>query len=252
MISLCCPTRGRPDRFKHMVRSARMTAKQPFEVIAWLDEDDETAAEYPQDPAVRYGLGPRPYIDGSLCTSGLWSKAWELATGDIAMLAADDIMFHTPGWDIAVEREFAKVSDKILMVYADDGTARKAPVNPFVHRRWIEAAGFTPPDFQGWFGDEWLWTIAAELGRVRFLKRVRIAHFQRVGSDATYRDGEAAREAVGGWRGMRERFYSATMVRQRDAQTARLAALMESGPLPFPEPLPEWLAEAMTWSMAAR
>lgn len=252
MISLCVPSRGRPKRFKEMLRSARATAKQPFEVCAWLDDDDTTTDEYPDDPAVRYGSGPRPYVDGSLCTSGLWSKAWELATGDIAMLAADDIHFHTPGWDVAVERAFAEVPDRILMVYADDGTKRKAPVNPFVHRRWIETVGFTPPDFQGWFGDEWLWTIAAELGRVKFLKQVRIAHFQRVGSDATYRDGEAAREAAGGWRGMRDRFFSSEMVARRDAQMAQLTEVMESGPLPIPEPVPEWLTEAVAWSLAAR
>jgi hypothetical protein len=233
-----------------MLRSARATAKRPFEVCAWLDDDDPSV--YPTDPIVRYGSGPRPYVDGSLCTSGLWTKAWDLATGDIAMLAADDILFHTPGWDVAVEEAMAAVPDRIVMVYADDGTRRKAPVNPFVHRRWIEAAGFTPDGWQGWFADEWVWTLAANLGRVKFLKQVRIAHFHRPRSDATYRDGEAAREAVGGWRGMRERFYEPDMVRRRDVQLEHLASLMTSGPLPLPDPVPDWLSESVTLSLAAR
>jgi hypothetical protein len=232
-----------------MLRSAKATAAGEFEVCAWLDDDDPS--DYPEDPLVRYGRGPRPYVAGSLCTSGLWSKAWKLATGDIAMLAADDILFHTPGWNAAVEAEFAAVPDRILMVYADDGTRRKAPVNPFIHRRWIEAAGFTPDGWQGWFSDEWIWQLAAELGRVRFLKQVRIAHFQRKGSDATYRDGEAAREAVGGWQGMRERFFSPEMVARRDVQLRDLAALMDSGPLPLPDPVPDWLTESVTRSLVA-
>lgn len=250
MISLCVPTRGRPKRFREMLRSAQMTARAPFEVCAWLDEDDDSV--YPQHSSIRYGRGPRPYVDGSLCTSGLWNDAWSLATGDIAMLAADDILFHTPGWDVAVEEAFAEVDDRILMVYADDGTKRKAPVNPFVHRRWIEAAGFTPPDFQGWYGDNWIWTMAAELGRVRFLKQVRIAHFQKRGSDDTYKDGERARDAVGGWRGMRDRFYSPEMMQRRDSQMSKLAELMTSGPIPFPDPVPDWLTESVTLSLAAR
>jgi hypothetical protein len=233
-----------------MLRSAKATAAQPFEVCAWLDDDDPS--DYPEDPVVTYGRGPRPYVDGSLCTSGLWTKAWELATGDIAMLAADDILFHTPGWDVLVEEAFAAVPDRILMVYADDGTKRKAPVTPFVHRRWIEAAGFTPPDFQGWFADEWIWQLAAELGRVTFLKQCRIAHIQKRGSDDTYRDGEAAREAVGGWQGMRERFFSPEMVDRRHDQLVRLATLTDGSRLPFPEPVPDWLTEAVTRAMAVR
>jgi hypothetical protein len=232
-----------------MLRSAKATAAHPFEVCAWLDDDD--LSDYPDDPIVRYGRGPRPYIDGSLCTSGLWSKAWDLATGDIAMMAADDILFHTPGWDAAAEAEFAAVPDRILMVYADDGTKRKAPVNPFIHRRWIEAAGFTPDDYQGWFADEWIWQLAAELGRVTFLKQCRIAHIQKRGTDTTYRDGEAAREAVGGWQGMRERFFSPEMVARRDVQLSKLAALMDSGPLPLPDPVPDWLTESVTRSLVA-
>jgi hypothetical protein len=252
MISLCVPTRGRPARFRDMLGSARRTTRTPFEVCAWMDDDDDTASLYPKDSYVHYGSGPRPYIDGSLCTSALWNRAWEMASGDIAMMASDDILFHTPGWDVAVEEAFAEVPDRILMVYADDGTKRKAPVSPFIHRRWIEAVGFTPPDFQGWYADNWVWTLAAELGRVRFLKLIRIAHFQKKGSDATYRDGEKARDAVGGWRGMRDRFFSPEMMQRRDAQLETLAGLMTSGALPLPDPVPDWLTESVTLSLAAR
>src|SRR5439155_25360991 len=80
MISLCVPSRGRPGRFATMLRSAKATAAGEFEVCVWLDDDDPS--KYPEDRMVRYGSGPRPYIDGVLCTSGLWSKAWDLATGD--------------------------------------------------------------------------------------------------------------------------------------------------------------------------
>lgn len=246
-ISLCCPTRGRPERFAAMVRSAKATAAGPFQVCVWLDEDDPTAHDYhyDRDIDIRFGTGPRPYIDGSLCTSGLWTEAWSLATGDIGMLAADDIVFRTPGWDAAVEAEFAAVEDRILMVYGDDGTKRKAPVNPFIHRRWIEAAGFTPPDFQGWFADEWIWVLAAAVGRVRFLPELRIRHLQNRGSDATYRDGEAAREAVGGWQGMRERFYLPEMVARRDGHLAALRAMLTDTRIPLPDPAPGWLTEAL-------
>ena len=251
-ISLCVPTRGRPERFAAMLRSAKATAHAPFQVCVRLDDDDPTNHRYAydRDIDIRFTTGPRPYIAGSLCTSGLWNEAWSLATGDIAMLASDDIVFRTPGWDTKVQAAFEAVPDRILMVYADDGTKRQAPVNPFVHRRWIEAAGFTPHDYQGWFADEHVWVLAAELGRVVFLDDVRIAHLQRRGSDATYRDGEAAREAVGGWQGMRERFYSPEMVSRRQVQLEALRALQTDSGVVLPTPAPGWLSEALERSGA--
>lgn len=250
-MSLCVPSRGRPERFQQMVRSATITARGPIEFCVWLDEDDDTAPRYPRGPHIRYGSGERPYVDGSLCTSGLWSKAWELASGEIAMLGADDIIFRTPGWDTKVTEAFDAVVDRIVMVYGDDQSRRKAPVNPFLHRRWIEAAGFTQPDWQGWMADEEIWTLAAILGRVVFLPDVRIVHVQRRGSDATYREGEAAREAVGGVVGMRERFYSPAKVARRNDQLAKLGALKIDDELMLPEPYPPWLTESLERSMAA-
>lgn len=227
-----------------MVRSATLTARGPIEFCVWRDKDDPTV--YPKGPHITYGIGERPYIDGSLCTSGLWSKAWTLASGEIAMLAADDIIFRTPGWDTKVAAAFDAVPDRIVMVYGDDGSrARKAPVNLFVHRRWIDAAGFTPPDFQGWFADEWIWQMAAELGRVVFLQDMLIQHLQRGGSDQTYRDGAAARAAVGGQDGMRDRFFSPVMVRRRAAQMWELHALMGDEGVMLPDPMPGWLQQSL-------
>jgi hypothetical protein len=245
MISLCVPTRGRPERFANMVQSARQTAAGPIEICAWLDDDDES--RYPRNEGILYGSGPRPYVNGSLCTSGLWNKAWSLASGDIAQLVGDDFVYRTPGWDTRVEALFYAVPDKILMAYADDGTARKAPINPFLHRRWIEAVGFVPDGWQGWFGDEWIWVLATELERIVFLSDVRILHVQRHGSDDTYRDGEAARAAVGGWQGMRERFYQPAQVAARREQLDVLQSLKADDRVLMPDPKPVWLLEALRW-----
>jgi hypothetical protein len=94
--------------------------------------------------------------------------------------------------------------------------------------------------------------MAAELGRVVYLRGIRIAHFRRGGSDPTYREGEAAREAVGGWEGMRSRFYSPEMIHRRDLQIAALRERMTGPALPTPEPVPPWLTESLVLTEAAR
>jgi len=245
VISLCVPTRERPDRFQTMFQSAVKTAQGPIEVCAFLDANDQSFPRYPVDPRVRYGTGERPYVDGVLCTSELWTSAARLASGDILMLAADDITFETHGWDTAVKAAFADVPDGILLVYADDGTRRKLPVLPFVSRRWVETVGeFTPAGFQGWYSDTWLWEIAAELRRVAFLESVLIRHHQREWQDMTRRAGEAARASEGGLEGIRVRFDNDENRARRAAQAALLRAKMD-GPDVLPDTLPRWLKELL-------
>jgi len=233
-----------------MLESATRTASGKIEVVGWQDEDDPTAAQYPQEGVI-YGRAPRP-LDGKFVQmSGLWTRAWELATGDVAMLCGDDVIFETPGWDDAVSRAFEAVPDRILMVYADDGSPRKAPVLPFVSREWIDAAGFTPPDLQGWFADEWLWSMAAEVRRVVFLDGVMIRHNQ-LGGDRTYRDGAAARQRQGGLQGMRHRFYFPEAVARRDELVAKLRTVMRPGSDLVPTPIPKWFTQSVKQAAAAR
>lgn len=250
MISICVPTRGRPDKFARMLHSAKATADGPFEVCAWLDDDDRTRDRYPQDPIVRYGSGPREFVDGVPTMSYLWTRAWGLASGDIAMLCGDDSVFRTRGWDTAVEAEFAKIPDRIAMIYTDTGKRNNfndhEPCNPFVSREWIDAVGyFTPPGFQGWFSDVWVWCLAAEIGRAVYLPDILIDHVRLRGSDDTYRDGEEARKAVGGWNALIRRFYSPAMVAERDEQADRLRAVMQSTQELVPSPTPAWFTQSL-------
>lgn len=241
MISLCVPTRGRPDRFNRMLHSAKAMATHNIEVCAWFDDDDETAALYPNDWDVHYGRGPREEH-----MSNTWNRAWSLASGDIAMLASDDIIFETRGWDIAVEQAFAQVRDRILMVYTAGDVPRQWPILPFVSREWIDAIGeLTPPNYPGWFADNFIWSIAAELKRCIFLPNVTIMHEQLKGSDQTYRDAERSRRDAGGLRGLEARFYSPGEIAVRDAHVIALLGEMTSSAAHMPSPLPNWARDSL-------
>lgn len=170
MITLCCPTRERPERFAEMVASARDTATNHIEIIAVLDVDDPRADDY---------SGSVCYIKSApeSVHSDLWNQAWRYGTGDTAGLVGDDVVFRTPGWDVAVADSFALWPDRIGMVYTENGTRENRPEHPFVSREWINAAGFfTPPYFRSWFADRWLWEVSAAVGRRHYLKGVVIEH----------------------------------------------------------------------------
>lgn len=158
------------------------------------------------------------------------------------MLCGDDVIFHTAGWDERVREAFRSVPDRIVMVYAN-AVSDPRPVLPFVSREWIEAAGFVPDDLQGWFADEWIWSMAADVGRAIRLPDVVIEH-QQLGDDATYARGQETRKEMGGLSSMRREFYSVDMVERRDRLTGKLRAAMGTQVLPMVDHPNDWVIKS--------
>lgn len=182
-ISLILPTRQRPDRMERLWSSVKNTIKSQdyIELCFYIDEDDELSInkikEMCQDKRIKYMIGPR------IVLSDTWNKAYEnLATGDIIMLCADDIVFRTKNWDEYIRNEFLKYEDKILYVYTKDGYADELwGTHPFVSRKWIELVGyFLPPYFPCDFVDSWLNNLASKINRRVYLPNVYTEHMHPV------------------------------------------------------------------------
>ena len=256
MISLLTPTRERPDRFKKMYQSAKQMADGEFEVVAVLNKEDPTADRYPKADNISYVRVPKP-ADNKL--SGLWNEAAKNASGDILMMCADDFVFTAMGWDRLLEGAFAAVPDGIVMVYGNDGSPRRAPIAPAVTRKWFEICGeFTPKHLQGWFSDEWIWSIAAELHRVIYIPELTFTHEQAAERDPALMEQVKQRGAEGGIDGMRRAFYSAPEVRKRDERVAKLRretrGTLELIPVAHDDPdeAPGWYSQSLSWAAGAR
>lgn len=170
MISVLCPTRGRPQQFNQMLESIRKTTRTLVETFARFDGDDKTVEEATRgrswNPSLCWTIGMR------ISLSEIWNECANRALGDLLMLCADDVVFQTPGWDVMVEQAFEECPDKILCVYGDDGGphGKEFASLPIVSRAWVETVGyFTPPGFAGDFCDTWIQDIALALGRRKFL-----------------------------------------------------------------------------------
>lgn len=163
MISILCPTRKRPAQLARMVQSVRATAKTAVEIVAYVDDDDQS---YPADCASKVVRGPR------IILTDCWNRCADVAQSDIFLQGNDDIIFRTPGWDVIVEKAFAEYPDKIVLVFGDDGTHKmgNCSPHPFLHRRWMETLGyFVPPYFSSDFGDLWNCQLACAIGRSKRL-----------------------------------------------------------------------------------
>lgn len=192
-ISLLCPTRKRPELMLKMARSALSTG-QNFEFVFYIDEDDQltdSGIEQLPKEIVQVVRGPR--IPCGQC----WNKAYDVCTGDIVMMCADDLLFHTQGWDTIVSAEFEAVPDRILFLFGNDGIqGDRLGTHGFVHRRWCETLGyFVPPYFMSYYNDTWLDQLGHLCGRRKWLKDLNIEH---VHPSAGKRPMDETSNALGG------------------------------------------------------
>ena len=110
MISLCVPSRGRPERAKMMRESAMDTAKDKdnLEIVWYLNEDDKSLPKYQSYFWPNVKIGPHQ----STCMS--WNQCAGRATQPIVALMGDDVLFKTKHWDLEIKKEFDTLRDSIL------------------------------------------------------------------------------------------------------------------------------------------
>ena len=178
MISICTPTRGRPESFKKMCLSVLENASNlnDIEFVVYRDNDDESAYEY---------VGNHKEIRGErLYADPTYNMCQKVATGPIYMFVPDDIIFETKDWDEQVKNVFDKFADKIIAVYFDNGTGFAFGVG-CLHKNWIDTVGyFLNPDLCR-RGDVWISRIAKNLNRRVFLRRV-VYKDQNITEDQTH------------------------------------------------------------------
>lgn len=116
-ISFLLPTRGRPALVQRLFRSIVETATvlDRIEVVLYIDEDDVDSHSLDSpDFHVAKIIGP-------ISTMGAYNSAClEKARGDVIILANDDMVIKTPGWDNRIIAMNAEFEDQIYLGYAND------------------------------------------------------------------------------------------------------------------------------------
>lgn len=162
MISLLCPSRGRPEQLKRFFHSAKDTADMPdeIEIVTYIDDDDKS-----YDDVILRGLvrikGPRQTMSKN------WNDCQIHASGPIYGLMGDDILFQTEGWDTFIKQNFEYYPDGIAYLYGNDGSPHtNFGTHGFLHKNWVDAVGyFVPPYFVSDYCDTWLNDVAKIINR---------------------------------------------------------------------------------------
>jgi len=225
MISVLCPSRGRPVFARELLESIRATAVLQFvELILRLDDDDPHLGEYLDQVTgtdVNVIVGPRVIL------SQCWNEAAGKALNDVMMLCGDDIRFRTPGWDDYVCQAICSVPDRILLVHGRDGIQDdRVATHPFLHRRCVETTGyFCPPLFSSDYNDMWLTEVADLIGRRRYLDHVYTEHLHPVVGKHYLDQTHLERLARHRWDDC-DRIYTDT-VQDRHADADKLRAVLQ-------------------------
>jgi hypothetical protein len=228
MISLCCPSRGRPDNVRRLISSARDTAanKKEIEFVFYFDDDDEISKPLLADSSIFDGqlavgiVGARTVL--SECSNVCAAKA----RGEILQYCGDDIVFRTQNWDRLVTRAFAAVPDRILLVYGRDGIQdENLATHGFLHRRWVDTLGYLcPPYFSSDWSDTWLSEVAMSIGRLAYVPELYTEHMHFWNGKAPLDQTHLERLERGARDKVQALYAEKALERQRDA--AKLLEVM--------------------------
>lgn len=176
MISILCPSRGRPQSLHRLLQSIQATASnlREIEVLIYLDQDDKSTTEhdYADYSFARFLRGNRMWM--SLIQNFLYSQS----SGEIIMACADDFVFKTNKWDEVVVGSFANKQDPYWVLYGNDlGVhAGKIPTHFFLNRAWPTLLGtwVQPGRNSPW--DLWLLDVARQLDRLEYIRNLEFEH----------------------------------------------------------------------------
>ena len=181
MITFLCPTRNRPQGLRRLIESAirKASGHMPIAFGFYIDDDDDISEKaiknIQSDTRADLWFIRGPRLHKLSEASNILARA---TSGGIMFFCGDDVEVSTINWDRYVYEEFSKYSDKILLVYGDDGIQHsKLATHFFIHKNWVNILGHVlPPVFTGDWVDNWVTEVASLLGRIKYLPDVKLPH----------------------------------------------------------------------------
>ena len=166
MIHLICPSRGRPDLAKRMWESAQAMAVSPDKLNLHLGIHDYESSEYKttiRPSTLKHNVAYYHVKDWStvFTTNTITAYLMKDANAKLFMVACDDTIFSTQGWDKALIEHYNALEYKAHVYALQDSRSADGTPHPIVTREYIRAMGYLfTPIFLHWFVDTWLADIA--------------------------------------------------------------------------------------------
>lgn len=176
-ITVICPTRGNPEFVELQLENFAGTIIEPSRarLLYYVDSDDPKLKDYQfcfhkmiSKLGDQYAF---EIVSGDpIGTPRAINLLAGMAPADAYMVIADDVVFETKGWDLAIDNVTEKYLDGIFNAWFDDGVfGAKLSWCPILGHRWFEALGYiVPVIFEHYAADQWLHTLGSFVGRNDF------------------------------------------------------------------------------------
>ena len=225
-IALLCPTRDRQQQLTRMGQSVIDTVSDISNVFMYIAHDEKLkvleGAYMPQ----KGFLFPE-----NLPTAQKWNllaqEALRNPNNKLFMLAADDMIFDTGGWDKALLEHYNSLENKIHVYHFQDSRDYDGTPHVIVTREYIETLGyFIPPIFLHWFIDSWTVAIAKANSCFTHLRDYKLIHDKP--SDKGLPDETHSRIREWGW-AQRDTFVNETCQHFLAVEKERLRCAINNG-----------------------
>lgn len=182
MISLLCPTRGRPWQIRHMLWSATQNCTERFQAVFFVDLDDQATAielqQWREHPRVSIQLVRDTRY--AVPMSDMWNHCAQVALEAQPvwplLFIDDEASFISSGWDRLLVNELMRQPDGALVVHPDDTIHGSATAGYFATTpAWVEIFGrLTPSVFTYGYADVWVMEVAQAVGRLVYVPEIVI------------------------------------------------------------------------------
>ena len=197
MTDLCVmlPTRKRPEMAAKCIDSFRETrGSDDTDLILIIDDDDdsyEAVTDVDKITATR----------GNLITAVNAAASVLAEHYDALFLAADDLVFQTPGWDTLMLATLEGMGGTGI-VFPDDKRRYDVPEHPLISADWVRELGhFAEPSLAHFYCDNAWAELGKRTGLIRFCPEAVIEHRHYsvcadTVHDETYKEAEEAHGAA--------------------------------------------------------
>jgi len=177
-VSILVPTRGRVEQLCTMLSTLYSTASDltRVEVIARIDEDDQPTIEYlDRLPQVKKVCKTRV---GYAKNAQMVNECAAQATGNLLLVANDDLIFETPDWDVKLETAAARYPDGLFDLGVDTVLNNANFCFPCTSQKTVSVLGFFFDD-RLLYPDIWLRDVMLPFNRAIRVPEVTIRHAWR-------------------------------------------------------------------------
>lgn len=196
-ISFLVPTFKRPAAIEEFSVCIDRTTTHPenVEILFGVHADDTPSIDKIDEIRPKLKINVRPILierdPQGVHLAFLWNQLYPKATYPIMGYFGDDVIFHTPGWDEEVRKEF--LASKSVLVSCNDVHIHRGKTSTlfFTHKSVHDALGFyLHPKFRRWYTDTFWDTVYRNAGKLRYREDLFTEHLSpdvfRDRADATY------------------------------------------------------------------